>query len=67
MKLEGILPEFRKGNRFAPPLCQLRNGIKRGTSPSSNGWDFIPNTDDWDESVNVENNYWNHIIGIRIF
>ena len=34
---------------FVPPLCQLQNDMKRGTSPSSNGWDFIPNTDGWDE------------------
>ena len=67
MKLEGILLEFRKGNHFASPLCQVQNDIKRGTSPSSNGWDFIPNIDGQDESVNVENNYQNHIIGIKIF
>jgi len=23
--------------------------MKRGTSPSSNGWDFIPNIDGWDD------------------
>jgi hypothetical protein len=45
MKLEGILLEFHKGNHFAFALCQVQNDIKRGTSPSSNGWDFIPNID----------------------
>ena len=29
---------------FVSHLCQLQNDMKRGTSPSSNGWDFIPNT-----------------------
>jgi hypothetical protein len=45
MKLEGILLEFHKGNHFAFALCQVQNDIKRGTSPSSNSWDFIPNID----------------------
>jgi len=26
-------------------LCQLQNDMKKGTLPSSNGWDFIPNID----------------------
>jgi hypothetical protein len=33
---------------FVPPLCQQQNDMKRGTSPSSNGWDFILNTNGWD-------------------
>jgi hypothetical protein len=35
--------------------------MKRGTSPSpsSNGWDFIPNMDGWDDVLMLERNHWN--------
>jgi hypothetical protein len=29
---------------------------KKGTSPSSNGWDFIPNIDGWDDMLMLESN-----------
>jgi hypothetical protein len=52
---------------FVPPLCQLQTDMKRGTSPSSNGWDFIPNTDGWDEVLMWKVMTDDHRIGIRIF
>ena len=52
---------------FVPPLCQLQHDMKRGTSPSSNGWDFIPNTDGWDEVLMWKVVTNDHRIGIKIF
>jgi hypothetical protein len=41
--------------------------MKRETSPSSNGWDFIPNIDGWDDVLMLERNHWNqHIINENI-
>jgi len=48
-------------------LCQLQNDMKKGTSPSSNGWDFIPNIDGWDEVLMWEVMTDDHRIGIIIF
>jgi len=48
-----------KGNHFAPPLWQLQNDMKRGTSTSSNGSDFIPNINGWDDVLMLERNHWN--------
>jgi hypothetical protein len=33
--------------------------MKRGTSPSSNGCDFIPNINGWDDVLMLERNHWN--------
>jgi hypothetical protein len=37
----------------------LKKTQKRSLPPF-NDWDSIPNTNGWDESVNMKNNYWNH-------
>ena len=52
---------------FVPPLCQLQNDMERRTSPSSNGWDFIPNTDGWDKVLMWKVMTDNHRIRTKIF
>jgi hypothetical protein len=41
--------------------------MERRTSPSSNGWDFIPNTDGWDEVLMWKVMTDNHRIKTKIF
>jgi len=50
--------------RLWTSLRQLWKKAWKGASPSFNGWDSIPNSDGWDESVNMKNNCWNHGVGI---